>query len=143
MAGVKGKSGRRPMSAEWHLARGTFRKDRHRRRVPSAVAGPAALAVDIPPVPAVTTAGLGEPGRAFVADVWAHYQDWPPEKLRLLHEAGAVTDALHEYAAILARDGRIVTAARGNEVLHPVVRVQAQALRSLMLLVNALGLREV
>jgi len=130
------------MGAAWHIVRGTYREDRHGPRPTAAVVGALALQVDVPPVPKVAIKGLGEPGVSFVLDLWARYEAWAPAKLRLLHEAGAVTDTLAEYATIIGKDGKVVTTARGTEVPHPLLRLQAQAQRTLMLLLNALDLKE-
>jgi len=142
MAGIKGRSGRKAMPAAWHIVRGSYRPDRHGPRPVAVVAGATALQADIPPVPKAVVKGLGEPGVSFVLDLWARYEDWAPAKLRLLHEAGAVTDTLAEYADIIAKDGKVVVTARGNEVPHPLLRLQAQGQRTLMLLLHALDLKE-
>ena len=92
------------------------------------------------PVPASVVAGLGQAGADFVQATWSHYEQWAPEQETLLHEGGRVVDALHEYAVTLKVDGRIVEGPRGGTALHPLVRVEAQALRSLMLILKSLRL---
>ena len=130
------------MPVSWHIVHGSYRADRHGPRPVAAVAGATALQVDVPPLPAALASGLRERGLQLVLDLWAKYEDWQPEKLVVLHEAGAVTDTLEEYAAIIGRDGKVQTTARGHEVPHPLLRLQSQAQRTLMLLLNALDLKE-
>jgi hypothetical protein len=143
MSGVKGRSGRKPLPVALHLARGTYRRDRHGPK-PVTTAGALALqpAVDVPPMPKAVLAGLGERGRALVADLWCRWEDWQPETLVLLHEAGTVADTLAAYAGIISHDGTTVTTARGTIVPHPLLRLQAQAQRTFVLLLAALDLRE-
>ena len=142
MSGVKGRSGRRPLPVATHILRGTFRKSRHGARLLAPVEGATARQVAVPFPPAALTAGLRERGLEFVLDLWTTYEKWEPQKLALLHEAGTVTDSLSEYQTILARDGKVVTTARGNELPHPLLRLQAQAQRTLALLIDKLDLRE-
>ena len=71
-----------------------------------------------------------------------YYDRWAPDSMALLREAGGVVDALHEYKEVLAAEGRVIVGPRGGTLLHPAVRPQAQAVRSLALLVKALGLTE-
>ena len=142
MAGKKGRSGRRAMPAAWHIVRGTYRADRHGPRPGPVVMGATALQVEVPPIPKAVLAGLSEPGVSFVLDVWSRYGDWAPEKLVLLRQVGAVTDTLEEYAGLIAEGGKVVVTSRGNEVAHPLLRLQAQAQRTLVLLLAALDLKE-
>jgi hypothetical protein len=48
MSGVKGRSGRRPLSVETHILRGTYRADRHG---PHPVAAPAPAQRPVPATP--------------------------------------------------------------------------------------------
>jgi len=124
MSGKRGKSGRKASGA------------RALAFAPEVPKPPAAVG----PVPASVVDTLQAPGRAFVTGMWLRYEDWEPASLALLHQAGGVVDSLHEYREVLAAEGRTVTGPRGGTLLHPLVRVEAQAIRSLMLLVTALGL---
>jgi len=126
VSGKKGRSGRKPNGAR-ALA---FTPE---MPVPQ---------TETPPVPASVVEGLQHSGRAFVGEMWAHYADWSPDAMALLREAGGVVDALADYQAVLAAEGRVIVGPRGGTLLHPAVRPQAQAVRSLALLVKALGLQE-
>jgi hypothetical protein len=127
MAGKKGKSGRRPDAARGPLVFGP--------QVPTPQAA-------VEPIPAWVTDGLAASGRGFVEATWDHYEEWAPDSKALLREGGRVVDALHEYAERLRSDGRVIQGPRGGTALHPLVRVEAQALRSLLLIVKALRLSE-
>ena len=142
MSGKKGRSGRRPLPVAAHILAGTFRKDRHAGRLAAVVPGATApqLKLDMPP--AALTAGLRERGLSLVLDLWGAYWEWEPQNLLLLHEAGLVADSLEEYARIIERDGKIQKTARGNEVPHPLLRVQRQAQHTLTLLLDKMDLRE-
>lgn len=142
MAGVKGRSGRRPLPVATHILQGTFRKDRHAARWAAVVPGATAPQLKLELPPASLTAGLRERGLALVLDLWGAYGEWEPQKLVLLHEAGLVADALAEYQSIIDRDGKIQTTARGNEVPHPLLRVQRQAQHTLTLLLDKMDLKE-
>ena len=142
MAGVKGRSGRRPLPVSVHILKGTFRKDRHGARLAAGVEGATALQPSVPFPPAALTAGLRERGLQLVLDLWGEYGSWEPQKLLLLHEAGVVADSLAEYAAVIAKDGKVVVTPRGHEVPHPLLRLQAQAQRTLALLFSKLDLKE-
>lgn len=159
MSGVKGRSGRRPMPVSLHVMRGTYRADRHGPRPTPVMAGAVAPQLDVPPVPKTVLAGLGAPGREAVCDLWCRYGDWTPAQLLILHQIGLVQDALAEYAAIIAQDGRFVTPAnetlrppslfretlstpRPDRIPHPLARLQAQAQRTLVLLLRQLDLKE-
>jgi len=142
MSGVKGRSGRKPMPAAWHILRGTYRPDRHGPRPGPVVVGATALQVAVPPVPKGVLAGLAAPGRELACALWERYDDWTPGQLSLLHEVGVVADTLAEYAGILAQAGKIQPTPSGREEPHPLLRLQAQAQRTLVLLLAALNLKE-
>ena len=143
MSGVKGRSGRRPLPVSTHILRGTFRKDRHGARLSAGVEGATALQPDLlPTLPKALTDGLKERGLELAIDLWTRYGDWEPEKLVLLHECGVVADALGEYQSIIRQDGRVKLTPRGHEVPHPLLRVQAQAHRTLAILLSKLDLKE-
>jgi hypothetical protein len=143
MAGVKGKSGRRPLSVASHILNGTFRPDRHGPRpVAAPVAGATALQADVPPMSKALTAGLGASGLTFLLDVWGRYDDWAPAHLILLRQAGELVDSLADYATIIARDGALLTSSRGKIYPHPLLRVQSQARGTFLALLAALDLKE-
>lgn len=141
MAGVKGRSGRRPKSAAAHILAGTFRKDRHGAR-PPATAGATALRADVPPVPKALIAGLRERGLTFLLDVWNDYGEWSPAHLVLLRQAAEAVDSLAGYASIIAKDGGLLTSPRGRVVPHPLLRVQGQARATFLALLGALKLEK-
>ena len=141
MAGVKGRSGRRPKSAAAHILAGTFRPDRHGLR-PRLVVGTTALDSRLPLPPAELVAGLRERGLQFLLDHLERYEDWAPARLVLLREAAGVVDELEDYRLRLAASGPLVLSSRGKSYPNPVVRMQSQARARLIALVSALGLKE-
>jgi hypothetical protein len=89
MAGRKGRSGgHNRLTPEEHILRGTFNPTRHGGRLARPSGPPAG------PVPAGLVAGLTGPGRAFVAECWAHYGGWTPPACVLLRQAGRLLDDL-------------------------------------------------
>src|SRR4029453_18563408 len=101
MAGKAGRSGRRPLSIEHHLAAGTYRRDRHGPK-PARVAVAQFPAVE--PVPAPLVADLDAAGGAFVAAFWREYKDWTAPQQLLLTRAGQLVD--FEMAARATGDVR-------------------------------------
>jgi len=139
MAGKPGRSGRRPLPVALHLAKGTYRADRHGPK--PAVSGALALAPAVPPMPKTLVAGLREPGLRYVADIWAAYADIGPADVAVLHEAGAAVDLLHDLEVAIAAGGSVVDDA-GVPVANPLLRVQRQTRAALVMLINKLALRE-
>jgi hypothetical protein len=142
MAGVKGRSGRKPLSAAAHLLRGTFRPDRHGPRPVTAGATALQAPACVPAVPSAVVDGLGERGLSFVLEVWSDYGEWTPASMVLLRQAGQVLDALEDYAANIARTGALIKTPRGGVLPHPLLRVQHSARATLLALVSALNLKE-
>jgi hypothetical protein len=87
MAGRKGRSGRKPLPVELHIARGSFRKDRHQRLLDHATSTPASVSA-----PASVVEGLGSEGRALVAAHLDAYTDWDVRALAYLRQAGEQRD---------------------------------------------------
>lgn len=104
--------------------------------------GATALRMNVPPIPKPLIVGLRERGLQFVLDLWSQYDDWSPADRIILHEAAVVADALADCEAIIGSEGRLVPGKRGKRSLHPLLRVQAQAQRTLMLLLGKLDLKE-
>ena len=97
-------SGRKPLPAEVHLLRGTWRPSRHGKR-PATVG-----ALAVPPQPAgswapqpADLAVLGAAGRALVAALLTHY-DFAPVEGCVLLEAGHAADALATVRAAAQPD---------------------------------------
>lgn len=93
VSGKKGRSGRKWLSVENHLVRGTFRPDRHGPW--PEVVGTAALSAPAG-APEDLLAGLGGVGARFVGDLWRSYAGWNASKLLLLRRAGELADATAE-----------------------------------------------
>ena len=92
MSGRPGRSGGwNRLPVEVHIARGTYRKDKHGPWPP--IPQPDPLPAPSDP-PARLLCGLQEAGTAFCAAVWAEHDGWTAVSLRLLHEAGRLVDAL-------------------------------------------------
>ena len=152
MSGVKGRSGRKPLPVALHLARGTFRSDRHGARPTPVVVGAVAPQIDVPPAPKAVLAGLGARGRQFVCDLWVRYDDWTPGNLVVLHEVGGVVDPLADISAALTeRDDSETTpdlfpwsrpSAQRVIANEPLLRLQGATRRSLALLLRQLDLRD-
>jgi len=152
MSGKKGRSGRKPLPVALHLARGTYRADRHGPRPMAAVVGATALQPAVPALPKAIVAGLREPGLSFVADVWARYGDWSPADQVVLHEVGLAVDTLDDLSRALAEadHGDMTTdlfpSARpsARRILEhlPLARLQAATRRSLTGLLKTLDLRD-
>lgn len=91
MAGVKGRSGRRPKPLEAHILAGTFRPDRHG---PQPAVGANALKPQTSTAPpSELVQGLGEAGAQLVRETFAAYEGWTPPQLLLLRKAAELTDA--------------------------------------------------
>jgi len=150
MSGVKGRSGRKRLPVALHLARGTYRPDRHGPRPAPAVAGTLALQPAVPALPKAVVAGLREPGLSFVARLWARYDDWNPAHEVVLHEVGLVVDTLDDISHALdeadqaARTDGLFPGARPSAQKvsdrEPLLRLQAHERRSLVNLLKMLDL---
>lgn len=140
MAGVKGRSGRRPKPLWAHLVAGTYRADRH-GPLPAILGGPIAPAVRpvATPPPEELLAGLATPGRALVEAVYRDYEVTGPE-VALLRAAAEAADRIAEVRAILAQDGLVVRSRGGRPMVHPLTRVEHQAVTRLVAALRALGL---
>ena len=125
MAGRKGRSGgHNRVSAQEHLLRGTFRKDRHTTRRSPAFAdnhAPANEAAAVPPDELL--AGLGEAGRALVLKLYPT-GGWSVTAQIFLRIAASRLDLASTARAILARDGLLL-----DEKRHPMLLVERQAMR--------------
>ena len=151
MAGVKGRSGRKPLPVALHLARGTYRKDRHGPRPGPAVVGATALQLAVPALPKAIVGGLRSPGLSFVAAVWAKYDDWNPSDQVVLHEVGLAVDTLDDISHALSevdqagpRLDLFPTARLAQRILErePLIRLQAATRRSLTGLLKTLDLKD-
>lgn len=86
MAGRRGTVPWNKLTAEQHVVRGTFRRDRHGGRTARTV--PVAE-----PIPPEVIEGLGERGKAFVEATWAHWGGWtPPDCVKLRLAGQLITD---------------------------------------------------
>ena len=113
-------AGRKPLSIEQHLARNTYRADRHAHRLPAALQaepGPS-LAGEWSAV----LAGLGEGGRALVAAHLTGMDDWSPRDLALLRQASEARDVQVALQAVIDAEGVVVA---GKP--HPALRAERQA----------------
>jgi hypothetical protein len=152
MAGVKGRSGRKPLSAEEHKLRGTYRPDRHgpppagngelaHSDVYPAVSsdapmGPCGAAID---VTAELLDGLGDNGRAFVRDAFAEYE-WSPIEAQIVKAAASALDRAEEARRAVARDGMLLTRRSGAQYAHPAIRIELSARAQFQSLMRQLGL---
>jgi len=135
MAGVKGRSGRRPKPQWAHVLAGTYRPDRHgplppggRAAVLQAVAGGAPADDREPPADLVD--GLDEAGRAFVVALYGEYDFGAAERAIVRTAAEAVSRRL-EARAVVAREGLLVTDAHGRTAGHPALAIEQAAVRQL------------
>ncbi len=71
MAGVKSRSGRKRFPLELHIARNTYRRDRHG---PLPTLGAVALQPAIPEPPAAALVGLGPQGQEFMRASFTDYE---------------------------------------------------------------------
>ena len=151
MAGVKGRSGRKPLSVALHLARGTYRPDRHGPRPAPVVMGAVAPQPRIELPPKAVLDGLAETGLSFVLALWQRYESWTPAQEVVLHEVGAAVDTLNDIGrALTESDQGDVTpnlfprAARpsAQRILErePLLRLQNATRRSLVNLLKTLDL---
>jgi phage terminase small subunit len=119
MAGRAGRSGRRRVSPELHIIRGTFRKDRH------------ALAPVVDPAPPVRLPrpprGLSVEIRRFWTDTVRHWQIEAPADLKLLQLACEALQDAHEARAERKREGDTLTMPSGARRPHPAVQREHNA----------------
>ncbi len=136
MSGIKGRSGRKPLSREEHILRGTYRPDRHGPLDESQeqAAQPATK------LPAHVLSGLQRAGREAVRQLWADFGEWSNADLLLLPLVGQATDRRAEARAALKEHGIVLTTRTGRQYPNPWLRVEAQATRELMALFRQLGL---
>ena len=137
------------MPVALHLARGTFRADRHGPRPVPVVAGAVAPQLAVPALPKAIVTGLREPGCSFVAAVWARYGDWSPTDQVVLREVGLAVDTLddlsHALAEIQPSEGLFPGARMSAQRIadaEPLIRLQAATRRSLVLLLDQLDLKD-
>jgi hypothetical protein len=122
MAGRKGRSGRKPLSVEEHILRGTFRADRHGSTTTTAAGPPAD-----PSTLARLGAGLADAGHALCAGMLHEFADWDSQSLAFLRAAAEAADRVAEYRALIARDGVVLKGVRGKLVPHPLLRHERAA----------------
>lgn len=132
MAGLKGRSGRRPKPLEVHLMAGTYRPDRH---------GPLSSAPARPPAPLEPPAplleGLGGPGAALVRAVLAEFECSVVEQA-VLRVAAESADRLAQVRAVIAAEGIQIPTARGAQP-HPLLRVEKATAATLLTALRQLG----
>jgi phage terminase small subunit len=145
MSGVKGKSGRRPLSLVQHVARGTYRRDRH-GPLPSGgratVLGNTVLQLPTTapsPADALTTAASGA---EFVARTLAEFEEWLPGDLVLLRLAGEAFDRVLELRVKIAASGVIVRVRGGQAGPNPLLRHERAAVASFAGLLKQLSLQK-
>jgi len=138
MAGRKGRSGRKPLSIEAHLRKGTYRPDRH-GPIP-AETRPVTGATPAAPAPLTgheaMLDGLGAAGRALVAAHLDALGDWNPRDLALIRQAGEARDRQVALQAAVDADGVVV----GGEP-HPALRAERQAGAAVVTALRALDIR--
>jgi len=145
--GVKGRSGRKRKPLADHVRNGTYRPDRHG---PLPAGGRAAV-VNLPvnganalqPAPAdppdTLLEGLAAPGRAIVCAIWREFEGGPAEQV-LLRAAAEGWDTVQAARAQIAVDGLVRVSDRGVERVHPLVKVERQAVQQVIACLRALGL---
>jgi hypothetical protein len=126
VSGKPGRSGRKPLPVALHLARGTFRPDRHGARLAAAQAAPLTAPAVLGPIPPKMLEGLGEPGRQFLADKWVELAEQHASvdaSATALLRLGAT---LIDDAAVTRRDlqkgGPLLYSGGGRKYLNPLVR---------------------
>jgi phage terminase small subunit len=135
MSGVKGRSGgwnRRPQAE--HVARGTYRRDRHG---PLAVASSSAVLVPVPfrgPAPEAP-AGLSPESTALWRELVIAFDGWTVGDLALLKLALEALDDAQAARAQLAAQGLVI----GTRA-HPAVRIARAAESSALNIFRHLGI---
>jgi hypothetical protein len=113
-----------------HLARSTFRPDRH-----LGLTKPDPPATPLPPgARRRLLAGLGEDGGRFARQMLTQFVDWSPVELAVLRQICLATDRLAALEATVAADGMVLTGARGARREHPLagkIRAETRTLSAL------------
>jgi len=127
-------SGRIPRPVEEHVARGTFRRDRH---------GDGKV-VSLPPSPAAPPAAPSGLRRAS-RDLWTRYvtayDGWGPYEFMLLEQALRAGDRAADCRRRVARDGIVVTGKRGGgRRAHPLLKILRSEERFMLDVFRQLGL---
>lgn len=151
MAGVKGRSGRKPKPLAAHLLAGTYRPDRHGPlpeggraavlRGPGAVTvGATALSMPTPvDVPTALLAGLADDGVALVRAAYEHCEVSGSEAV-ILRSAAEAADRIAQVRKQIETDGVVLTTARGGKYAHPLLKIEKAAAAHLLAALRALGL---
>jgi len=131
--GGPGSGGHNRRSTEEHLARATYRADRHGAKVVSLPPSPAA-----PPSP---PSGLRKASR----DLWTRYvtayDGWGPYEFMLLEQALRAGDRAADCRRRVARDGIVVTGKRGGgRRAHPLLKILRSEERFMLDVFRQLGL---
>jgi P27 family predicted phage terminase small subunit len=134
MAGVKGRSGgHNRLSAEEHQLRGNYRPGRHG----SLAVAPARPPADVPaPVPAGLSRGAQKAWRGYMAD----FDEWTRTDLSLLELALRSKDRAEQCRRRISAEGLTLRSRRGGTRLHPLVRVERDAIAFVLNTFKQLGL---
>jgi hypothetical protein len=143
MAGRAGRSGRKRLSVAVHLARGTYRPDRHGPRPgpPSLEAGTPLQGSVIPPIPEELLQGLDSPGREYLAELWATYQ-WPAPKQLLLRMMGDLVNERARAREAIAKQGTLLCRGSGARYLNPWIKQLRQVESQLLAVHRELALED-
>lgn len=123
MAGRKGRSGRRPVPVALHVARGTYRRDRHGPL-------PAPAPVSAPPLPVGAPAWLADlkpAGRELATSLLAEFQGWSSQELAVLRVAAEARDRQAQMSSIIDAEGLVRRGRSGAPVAHPLIRHERAA----------------
>ncbi len=126
MSGKPGRSGRKPLPIALHLARGTFRADRHGARLAASRAAASAAPAVLGPIPPKLLEGLDDPGRQFLADKWLELGRQnaavDASATALLRLGATLIDDAAVTRRDLAKGGAVLYSGGGRKYLNPLVR---------------------
>ncbi len=156
MAGVKGRSGRKPKPLQEHVLSGTYRRDRHGPLPPAmratvlqgpgaSTVGATALSMPAPSIPApveppaALLEGLSAEGTDLVRSMFAEFEFGPAEQ-PILRAAAEAIDRVAETRKLIAADGVLLTSTRGTRYAHPLLRHERAAVAQFLAAMRQLGM---
>jgi hypothetical protein len=130
-------SGRRRLSLQEHLSRGTFRPDRHGDAARNVLTLPA------PPVAPPPPPGLSKTSRERWDRLLREFEGWSASQLTLAEAALRAADRAEACRKVIAREGLTLAGKRGGARRpHPLIRVQRSDERFLVDIFRQLRLNE-